>query len=503
VLGVLRDGETEDWFTERQANGVRLNTGGDDFLPVPAEYEFTLRYRTNRQLGFFAEHDELYWNAIGTDWAFMIEEASVVVRLPSAVPMEEMSAEGYTGPQGAQGSAYVADVVGPGEARYRLTEPLQPREGFTIVLTFPKGLIAEPSRAQRGRWLLFDNRGVLLALAGLLGLLVYSGRKWHLVGRDPRPGIIIPRYRPPEGQSPAALRFVRRMGYDMRCFSSDVLALAVGGHVRVDRNERRLRKDEWALERVAAPGPGASTQGALFGRLFVGSKQRIELKDTNASTISAARAAHQKALEAQTHPRYFKRNTAHWVVALVIAAVSGVGALMISGGYGIPVIMGLMAVMAVVVVVFANLVRAPTAEGRALLDEIEGLKLYLSVAEKDDLARLKGPTGAGTSPGPPPPLDAERFEALLPYAVALEVEDAGSRKFTAAVGAAAAAAATAGMTWYRGRGPVTDIGSFTRAVGSSLNSTISSSSSPPGSSSGSGGGGSSGGGGGGGGGGGR
>ncbi len=141
------------------------------------------------------------------------------------------------------------------------------------------------------------------------------------------------------------------------------------------------------------------------------------------------------------------------------------------------------------------LVRAPTAEGRALLDEIEGLKLYLSVAERDELARMSGPDA-------PPHLDAKRYESLLPFAVALEVEDAWTEKFTAAVGAAAAAAATNSIGWYRGGG-ANDLGSLSRAVGSSLTSQIASSSSPPGSSSGSGGGGSSGGGGGGGGGGGR
>ena len=142
-------------------------------------------------------------------------------------------------------------------------------------------------------------------------------------------------------------------------------------------------------------------------------------------------------------------------------------------------------------IAFAVLVRAPTPEGRKLLDEIEGLKLYLGVAERDDLARLAGP-------GAPPQLDAGRFQRLLPFAVALEVEDAWTRQFTVAVGASAAAAATATMAWYSGAG-VGDIAGFTSAIGSGLSSQIASSSSPPGSGSGAGGGFSGGGGGGGGG----
>ena len=69
MIEVLRDGVTEPWFTERKRNGIRINTGNDDFLPTPAQFTFTLRYRTTRQLGFFDTHDELYWNAIGTGCA--------------------------------------------------------------------------------------------------------------------------------------------------------------------------------------------------------------------------------------------------------------------------------------------------------------------------------------------------------------------------------------------------------------------------------------------------
>ena len=123
-------------------------------------------------------------------------------------------------------------------------------------------------------------------------------------------------------------------------------------------------------------------------------------------------------------------------------------------------------------------------------------------SDPQDLQRLQGP---GERPDRAEPvLDAARFEALLPYAVALDVEDAWTKKFTLAVGAAAAAAATSAMAWYHGTGgSIGDVGSFTRAVGGSLASQIASSSTPPGSSSGGGGGGFSGGGGGGGGGGGR
>jgi uncharacterized membrane protein YgcG len=181
---------------------------------------------------------------------------------------------------------------------------------------------------------------------------------------------------------------------------------------------------------------------------------------------------------------------------VIIAIAAGALAFFSSGGFGIPAIIAVGILMLITLVVFGRLVRAPTIEGRALMDEVEGLKLYLGVAEKQELAQMRGPDQ-------PPQLDAERYEALLPYAVALEVEDAWTNKFTAAVGAAAAAQAASRMSWYSGPGGITNMGDFTHSIGSSLSSSISSASTPPGSSSGGGGGGSSGGGGGGGGGGGR
>jgi uncharacterized membrane protein YgcG len=505
VLSVARNGEAEPWFTERLPNGVRLNTGSDELLPVPAEHDFTLRFRTTRQLGFFPEHDELYWNAIGTGWSLPIEGGTVEVRLPRDVPVEDMSAEAYTGPQGAQGQDYAAELTGPGAARFRLTAPLGPGEGFTIVLTFPKGIVAEPSPAERARWFFSDNVGVLVAFAGLAVLAFYCLRRWQNRGRDPRPGTIIPRYFVPAGHGPAGLRYLLQMSYDARCFSSDILALAVAGRLRIRREEKFLRKDRWALERLDDQAAGSADgkaidlpepQRRLLAGIFASGQQTMELQTANATTLAAARAAHQGSLDRSYHGAFFRRNVGSTVIAALLGAASIALAFAVSGGNGHVAIVLIALLMLVIVTAFGYLVRAPTAQGRRLMDEIEGLRLYLGVAEREELARMGGPDDA-------PTLDAARYEALLPYAVALEVENAWTEKFTRAVGAAAAAEAVRRIGWYRGNKRLGSSSALSRALGSSLGSQVAAASSPPGSRSGAGGGGSSGGGGGGGGGGGR
>jgi uncharacterized membrane protein YgcG len=257
-------------------------------------------------------------------------------------------------------------------------------------------------------------------------------------------------------------------------------------------------KDEWRLESTGTPPPEGTSAGqrALIGGLFKDGERTLVLKNTNASTLSAARRAHSKAIDGALQPRYYKRNSGSIAKGILLAAASGLLAFWIAGEAGKLAVIVIGVLMAIILILFGRLVRAPTEAGRKLMDEVEGLKLYLSVAERDELARMSEPGSAQ------PALDEKRYEMLLPYAVALEVEDAWTKKFTAAVGVAAAAEATRRIGWYHG-GDVSDLGSLSRAVGSSLTSQIASSATPPGSSSGSGGGGSSGGGGGGGGGGGR
>ena len=140
----------------------------------------------------------------------------------------------------------------------------------------------------------------------------------------------------------------------------------------------------------------------------------------------------------------FQRNLGSVGIATLIGLGGIALAFALSGGGGIPLIVAIGVLAVAALIAFAILVRALTPEGRKLLDEIAGLKLYLGVAG-DELVHLQGPDAAAAA-------RCRALPVLLPYAVALEVEEAWTRKFTLAVGAAVAATATAGMAWYRGVG---------------------------------------------------
>jgi len=494
VLGVSRDGRPESFFTEPLSNGVRVNTGSDDFLPVPADIEFQLRYRTTRQLGFFDGFDELYWNVNGLGWEFSAESVSARLTLPGDVAADQWRLAAYTGPEGATGQDYTVEVTGPREVVFRSSRLLGPNEGLTIAAGFPKGLVPQPSAAARAGAFLRDNGGVLVALLGLAALLGFYGWRWHRVGRDLPAGPVFPRYEAPEAFSAGEVRVLRRMGHDNRDFAADLVQMAVRGFLDIHAEGK-----EWRLVRRPDGDPEALSPGqrAAAAKLFAGSDE-VVLRNTEASRVGGARTAHAMALAKQTQPKYFKLHGGTALLGLLFSIGVMVLAFSIADGSGILVLVLVSALMLATHILFGWLLKAPTPEGRRVMDEIEGLQRYLSVAERDEIGATPTP-GAGGEPS----LDAGRYERLLPYALALDVEAAWSDRFTRAVGVQEAQAAQ--PRWYHGgsAGSAMGFASLGASLGSALTRHVSSASTPPGGSSGSGGGGSSGGGGGGGGGGGR
>ena len=115
---------------------------------------------------------------------------------------------------------------------------------MTIVVGWPKGYVVEPSGLQRFGWILKDNASLLAALPGLLLLWAYYVPVWKAFGKDPEPGVVVTRYRPPDGYSPASLRFVRQMYYDDKTLTAAVVNLAVKGystHQFDDKAERLVQ----------------------------------------------------------------------------------------------------------------------------------------------------------------------------------------------------------------------------------------------------------------------
>ena len=546
--GATLDGEPVPATTSAQANGVRIKIGDADKIVPVGEHRYVLRYRTTRQIGHFDGFDELYWNATGNGWMFPIDAAEARLHIPKAVPFGKRAA--YTGPQGS--TASFAEVVDekPGEIAFRTTQPLAPYAGLSVAAAFPTGIVADARESDRARWWLADYGPIAAAVAALVGLFGYYFIAWKRAGRDPRAGTLVPIFSPPDELTPAAVRYISRMGADNRTFAAALVDMGVRGHLRmVEEDGGWFSRDKIRLQRLAGAEPLPPDEEAAL-RELAQTGESLVMEQKNHAKFSSAKSSLEQVLKERYEGKLFHKNwgwaiagilllvAADWLVAAaVVAATNGahiwqVGvalgslalavllvALMqgtsatgkclltllafVAGAVGLatgapllgeafasgwwqPLVIPLLAAP-VAASAFAW-IDAPTKEGRAVLDRIAGFRQYLSITERERLDRMH-----------PPEDTPELFERYLPFAIALAVENRWAARF-AGVLAAAAAKGQQGFAWYAGSSdPWHSPGRFAESVGSTLSNTISSASTAPGSSSGSGGGGFSGGGGGGGG----
>lgn len=481
VVSVTRDGLPEDYHVENRSNGKRVYIGNADRLIPTGPHTYVLTYTTNRQLGFFSDHDELYWNVTGNGWSFPILTASAFVRLPSGISESDIQTDGYTGPQGSTQKEYSAAKQGDSAVAFTATTTLQPGSGLTIVVGWPKGVVAEPSWQQKARWLLSDNKGIIAAILFLALIFFAYLRLWFKHGRDPEQKTIIPQYEAPANFSPGLVAYVHSMGVHQYGFTASILSLGAKGALRIVQNGEKM----YTLEQVSETPrkPLSSEEAVLLEQLFKDGAS-LEVAQVHQKTLAAAEQAHGAALKALAGTQYFVLNLGYVGIGLVSSILS---VFLTAAFQPAPyVLIGMVVILLALHIIFAFLLPRRTEKGKRAWEHIQGLKLFMTVAEKD---RLKFHN--------PPERTPALFESLLPFAVALGVETAWAKQFESVFAQYAAETGHAyAPVWFIGTGLQNfNASSFSESFGS----TISSSSTPPGSSSGFGGGGSSGGGGGGGG----
>ncbi len=482
-LSVLRNDLTESFKTVRNQRDIRVYFGHKDRYLDQGVHTYTYRYRANRMLGFFENHDELYWNVTGNRWLFPIDKASATVTL--AFDIEPTFVEGYTGRLGSKGQDYSRSIDEAGVVHFSANGSLPASHGLTLVVGWPKGLVVEPSAGQRLIWLLQDNRGLIVALLGLIALLAYYIPVWQKHGKDPEEGVVVTRYEPPKGFSPASLRYIRQMYYDDKVMTAAIVNLAVKGYLEI-----KERDDTHSIKKLDSDtrrAPLAAGEQELHAALF-DDDDTVTLKDFNHELLGKARSEHSKSLKDDYKKKYFQTNGALNIPAIVIVLVSTALSLSLSNGPTLFLIVLIVALF-LTMVLFAIIMKRPTMRGRQLLDEMLGFTDYLEFAEKEEL-NLRNP----------PEKTPELFESLLPFALALGVDQQWSEQFTSILGAIRGPNGDAySPSWYNGSWNSANLSKATSGLSSGLNSAVSASVTAPGSSSGGGGGGFSGGGGGGGG----
>ena len=528
VIGAERDGAAEAWHTERLSNGVRVYLGAKSTTVPIGPHTYALTYSATREIGFFSDHDELFWNVTGNGWGFPIDRAEAFVHLPAAVPHDAIKLDGYTGEQGSREKAF-RTFTANGDPVFVTMRRFAPHEGLSILVSFPKGFITSPNRQDLISYWIEDNAPAFVGAIGFVITFLYFVVVWVMVGRDPRAGTIMPIYDLPPEYSPAAVRYLKNMGYDDKVFAAAVIDLAVKKKITI----RQDTDKKYTIVPVAGADDSLLTkEEAVLRSSF---PTETELKSANWQTVSAAVKSVKHELKASLEKIYFFSHGSYMIPGVLLSVLTALLMIGLAAPTGDNSAMGLclwlsiwtfgvailvrnavrsfsqslsagisasffalifvaaevfvigilsryisiagvliLIAMAPLNLVFHHLLKAPTLAGRRLLDKIDGFRVFLSATEEDVLNRMN-----------PPERTPALFEKYLPFAVALDCEKAWGAQFARVLAAAGQGSAQYQPSWYSGSNfSTSNFGGFASSFSSGLSSAISSSSSAPGSASG-------------------
>jgi uncharacterized membrane protein len=541
-LSVKRDGKEEPFHTTSEGDFDVVYIGDEDVLLDPGIYEYEITYTTDRQIGFFEDFDELYWNVTGTEWIFPIKRVRAVVHLPENAEIKQHAC--YTGVMGSTERNCEGKQVTQNVIEWTASN-LWVQEGLTVAAGFNKGIVKLPNPPAYMKEPLFRN--ILFGITAVLLIVMFL--LWRRYGVDHANPVAIPRFYPPDDLSPAGAGYLNLGFYTSQLATVTLINLAVKGYIRIRETTSKgflgTDKSTYTLEnrQKSYAHDLAPEEQFLYHRLF-GSTHSIQLSGTYddrfSSTILAFiekvderyKSLHKKGanrkyawilfgvvtviywalLSLCQHHIYLPYKwlgsiivyfiyivlfvilasapsvkTASWFWIISIAVTAAVGFIgyrflhVSLDPYTYTVLFLILNTN--FLIIFSYLIRQPSPEYLTKKAQLDGFSMYLKAAETNVIQFFNSPA-----------MTPEIFERHLPYAIALGVDKIWGEKFEKYL---YNQSTRYNSTWYDGGGYNQ---SFSLATFSSLSSTLSGYvSSGSSSSGGSGGGGSSGGGGGGGG----
>ena len=439
---------TPDQFTVSEADNQTVLRIGDPNTTITGPHTYEITYTVEGSLNGFDDHDELFWNAIGTEWPVPIEEATVTVTAPGNIsqvacfagPFESrLPCESADAPEGTETATFEHAGLPAGNA-------------FTVVVGFPTGLVPTPAPILEEKWsaqhafqmtaATGGGAGVLLALViGAVSWLTYrTGRDRRFVGShvdqafgnvtgedEPMPlmernGEVPVEFVPPDNLRPGQVGTL----IDEKAHPLDVTAtiidLAVRGYLRIEEipKEGWFGSADWRLARLRDSGGLHDYEALLFERLFSSRGDVVllsELKDKFAKDLGQVQDALYKDVVANGWFRERPDHTrAKWIAigvgVLLLGALltAGVAAVSSFGLVPVPLVLG-----GILMLVFAGKMPSRTAKGTGTLRRVLGFKRFIdeSEAERARFAEQQ-----------------HLFTEYLPYAVVFGATEKWAKAFT-------------------------------------------------------------------------
>jgi uncharacterized membrane protein YgcG len=433
-----------DTVTDDKGNGLSYTTYdsndnevlriGDADSYVHGRQTYTITYSMQDVTKNFNDHDELFWNTNGTQWQQPFGEVAATLHLDKEL------ASVYNGQlrclQGAYGASNACQTKEASQGDERIVTftsagSLMPRENLSYVAGFKQASFAayQPTTWERLYPTLLKLY-LVLNIGGCIALVIYAVHLARSVGKSaPGKGVIVPEYTPPKDMS--VLLSAVTIGKFNKALTAQVIDLAVRHYIKIyeiDRKRLFGKKRSYELEIVKAIDDLAPEEQKfvqmLFGSTEVG--HRIDTDYMTKTARSSLQPLSKDMVEqAKTEGIYredLKSLKKRYYKKAILALILGI--VLLSPG----VFAG-----SIVVIIYIATMLPLSEKGAAKHDYLDGLNMYMKLAEAERLRVLQSPGGAEKLPAGTDPSDKKQlvklYERLLPYAMLYGIEKEWAKQF--------------------------------------------------------------------------
>ncbi len=392
-------------FETSSIDGIYELKIGDPNREITGKHTYNIEYLIAGGMRYFDTHDELYWNAIGTDWQVPISHATIHVIYPDGISVEKMEMSCFMGVQGASQEACQI-IIKDSEVVFTPPRELQSYEGTTVVVGLPAGSIAKLLPQEYipfHKTLLGKILITFLAIGGLIVALfwyivypVWIVIKWFKYGRDPKVGAdLTATFEAPKIGSgyrlvPAETGAIIDETVDQSDILATIVDLARRGYLKIDEREK---KDFYLTkERNQARGDTLNDfESDLMDALFpIGEETRVkDLKDIATELLAIQKTIYERLVDKGMFMKNPKKIRDFYAVVSSFALFT----------FNIPLLL--------ISLIFGRGMPRKTIEGARAAHAARGLKNFLTSQERQ--LNFQG--------------DKQLlFEKLLPFAIAFGVE---------------------------------------------------------------------------------
>ncbi|MBE0477785.1 DUF2207 domain-containing protein [Candidatus Aerophobetes bacterium] len=416
-------GEDYQFKVTNEGRYIRIRIGNPDRY-VQGINTYHIFYQVKRAINYFESHDELYWNVTGDEWDVPIIRTEAVVGFPDRITQEEffeeLSWESFSGPWGSitsRANVYEED----GNIIFNV-ENLRPREGLTILVSFPKGYLDVPHPLLETLWFFQDNGFFVLPIV----VFIFMFLLWLATGKNPdvRRSVMV-RYHPPAKLTPSEAGTIVDERVDITDITAMVIDLAVRGYFKIKQVASTkllfLSKKDYIFNLLKEDYPNDANlkkheRSFLMG-IFEGGKKEVALSSLKNKFYLHLSGIKNSVYAELTREGYFSAQPDK-----IRKVYFGFGLFLIFIGFFLARafvrldIMVSMPLSGAIIIAFSFVMPRLTLKGVNILYELLGLREFIKRVEKDRLRKL---------------LQEEPllFDKILPYAMAMGVADEWAEAF--------------------------------------------------------------------------